>query len=813
MKKTFIVLSLVTAFLISAATLSGAAFYIYAKKIDASLDFDALMSSRGLTSVIYKLDENGNEIESVRLHGSENRIWADLDVIPRHVVDAFVSIEDHRFFEHSGVDLKRTIGAALNFFGEDKKSYGGSTITQQLIKNLTGDDSVSVKRKINEIVRSLKLEKTVSKNEILEAYLNTVYLSNGCYGVETASEYLFSKKASELTLAEAASLAAILKYPYKYDPVRRPDDNVSRRNVVLARMFELGKISESEYSVAVSEPLTLNIDKTKSNYKTLSWFEETVIDDVARDISEKFGYDKKTAYDMIYGGGLKILTTENAKIQTALEKIYANESNFPTSGVLTAPQSTAAIVDSHTGALLAIVGARGKKTANRTLNYATRLTRSPGSVIKPLSVYAPALDEGLITWASVFDDVPVTFEQTDDGYTTWPLNNPRVYSGLVNVNHALKTSINTVSVKILRRLGAKNSFDFLRRLGITTLVENRRTSDGKTVSDISDAPMALGAVTDGCTLYQLCGAYTVLSNSGEYRKIHSYTKVYDRNGNILLQNANDGEQIISEESADIMTRMLCNVVTSGTAKGMSVSKSVAVAGKTGTSGADRDRWFIGYSPDFICGVWYGYVDNREIGNYAKNPACTMFDKVMSEVYSIYPELRSNKFKTSDNVVPCLYCLDSGKRPCDVCSLDPRGNRTEIGYFIRGTEPESECDVHIAVDYDAEHGGVVCGLHSANENTKKVALVKNYSRSFPCPVTITDAEYTYRFLSPLDAPSENDSEAYFQSLQKDSEYFGTSGKAQAFNRAAKPSELDPFDNDNADEPEFEDIFARIFGWKR
>ena len=813
MKKTLTALSLVAAFLLSAATLFGAAFFIYAKNIDASLDFDALMSSHGLTSVMYKIDESGNEIESVRLHGSENRIWADLDVIPPHVIDAFVSIEDHRFFEHSGVDLKRTVGAALNFFGSKESSYGGSTITQQLIKNLTDDDSVSVKRKLIEIVRALKLEKNTSKNDILEAYLNTVYLSNGVYGVETAAEYFFSKHISDVTLTEAASLAAILKYPYKYDPVRHPENNAARRDIVLARMYELGKISEEEYRAAVSKPLTLNIDKSKTSYKTLSWFEETVIDDVARDLVEKYGYDKKTANDLIFSGGLKIVTTENEKIQHSLEKIYENERNFPTSGVLTAPQSTAMIVDSHTGALLAIVGARGEKTANRTLNYATRLTRSPGSVVKPLSIYAPALDNGLITWASVFDDVPVTFEKTDDGYTMWPLNNPRVYSGLVNVNHALETSINTVSVKILRLLGAKNSFDFLRRLGITTLVESRRTSDGKYVSDIGDAPLALGAVTNGCTLYQLCGAYTVLSDGGEYQKIHSYTKVYDRNGNVILENTGSGERLISEESADIMTRMLENVVTHGTAKGMNISKNVAVAGKTGTSGADRDRWFIGYTPDFICGVWYGYVDNREIGHYAKNPACTMFDKVMSEVYSIYPERRSNKFKTSDNVVPCIYCCDSGKKPCDVCALDPRGNRTEIGYFVRGTEPQSECDAHVAVDYDAEHGGVVCGIHSAFENTKKVALVKNYSRSFPCPVTITDAEYTYRFLSPLDAPSDSDGEAYYQSLEKDGEYFGTSNTNSAFNRASRFIGSGAPAPNESDNESFEDVIYRLFGLKR
>ncbi|MBO4429014.1 MAG: transglycosylase domain-containing protein [Clostridia bacterium] len=795
------------------AVICGAALYFYAaNKIDADIDYGALVSAKGLTSIIYAKDESGEYVETLRLHGAENRVRIDLENVPDHVRDAFVSIEDHRFYDHKGVDWRRTAGAALSFIDPGRSSYGGSTITQQLVKNLTGDDGFTVKRKLIEIMRALKLERSLSKSEILEAYLNTVYLSNGCYGIETASEYFFSKSAADLTLSEAASLAAILKYPYKYDPVKFPSNNVERRNTVLKRMLELGKISDAEYAAAIAEPLTLNVAQRASETRRLSWYEETVIDEVVRDLCEKYGCDKKTAAGIVYSGGLRIYTAENKKIQSALEKTYENEKNFPTSGILTPPESAAVIIDAHTGALLAIVGARGEKISDRTLNYATRLTRSPGSVIKPISVYAPAIDRDLITWSTVFDDVPVSFTETDNGFTMWPQNNPRVYSGLTNVAHALSSSINTVSVRILRKLGLENSFSFLKALSITTLVEGRQTESGARVSDVAEAPLALGALTDGCTLYQITGAYTMFATGGVHIKPYSYTEVYDSDGNLILQNEGAGVRMISEDSADIMTRMLENVVSSGTAKGMNISKNIAVAGKTGTSHADVDRWFIGYTPDYVCGVWYGYVDARSIGYYKTNPACDIFDTVMTAVYEETPELQKNGFTRSDNVVKCLYCRDSGMLASHDCTCDPRGNRIELGYFKKGTEPQSHCETHVCVNYDAAGGGVVSDMILFDEkNVKKTALVKNYSRSFPCRVYVADAEYTYRYLSPFTDPSENENEAYFQSLEEDGQYFGLSKTEKAFNRASKYYYGD-FPEKETDDI-YEDVLSRVFGRKK
>lgn len=781
-KRTAIAAALTILCVVLALSSGFAVIYAYiSKNVDASLDFESLMSAKGLTSTIVYLDENGRERELVQLHGAENRIWTDIENVPDHVIDAFISIEDHRFFEHDGIDFKRTVGAVLNFAGNGG-GFGGSTITQQLIKNLTGDDQNTIKRKIREILRAKELEKNVSKKDILEAYLNTVYLSNGCYGIKTAAEYFFSKDVSELSLPEGAALAAILKYPYKYDPIRNPEQNTQRRNTVLLRMYELGKISEDEYSSAISKPLELNTVKEKNATRNLSWFEETAIDEVADALCEKYKCDKKTAIKKIYSGGLKIVSTIKPDIQSALEKVYENEKNFPASGVLTPPESASVVIDPRTGALLAVVGSRGEKKSDRIMNYATQLTRSPGSVLKPLSVYAPALDKDIITWASVYDDVPVFFEQTDDGFTAWPKNNPRVYSGLTNVNHSIEKSINTVAVKVLRDLGTRESYEFLKKLGIRTLTDGTKSKDGKWLSDISEAPLALGATTNGCTLYQIAGAYTMLATDGTFRKPHCFTKVYDDKGELILENETGGERMISAESADIMTRMLENVVKNGTAKGMIISQNVSVAGKTGTSNSNTDRWFIGYTPDYICGVWYGYIDARDIGNFSKNPACTVFDSVMSEIYKLTPELLSNEFKKSKNVVSCLYCRDSGCLADADCILDPRGSRIELGYFKKGTEPQSHCDAHVCVEYD---DGVICD-GAFHFDSKKVALVKNYTRSFPCPVTVEDAQYTYRYLSPLYPPNTSADGAYFDSLAADGEYFGCSGVPKAFNRSKNQS---------------------------
>ena len=784
-----VILAIVLVFVFSAMILASS-FLLYATEgIDAELDLDMLVANQGRTTKLYYYDGEGKaiELENERIHGAENRIWVPLDEIPEDVKNAFIAIEDHRFYEHDGVDFRRTGGAVLNFLKGGGGGYGGSTITQQLIKNLTGDNQATIKRKLTEIMRALDLEKEISKDTILELYLNTIYLAEGCYGLETAAELYFGKTASELSLVEGATLAAIIQYPTRYDPIQNPKYNRERRDTILWRMHELGLLSEEEYEEAIQTETELHLGKRKENEKKFSWFTEVVIEDVIRDLSEAYHLSKTAASRMLYNGGLSIYITMDAKMQRAVEEYYENVNLFPKSDEGVRATSSAVLIDPKNGHLLAVAGDVGEKTSDRIFNLATQMLRSPGSVIKPISVYTPALDRDLITWASVFDDVPVTFTKSGGGYSAWPKNNPRIYSGLTTVNSAIMNSTNTVAVRVLKQLGETASFRFLKSLGITTLVDYEKRADGKSFSDIAPAPLALGATTRGVSVREMTGAYTMLANGeGIHHDVISYTEVYDKDGNRILFHDDTGERRIGADTADIMTKMLSNVVHYGTASDLTLSRSVPVAGKTGTSNANTDRWFIGYTPELLCGIWYGHKDARDIGTHKKNPAVTIFDGLMSRLYArgASEKLALNKkseFRTSDNVVSALYCKDSGKSPAYACSHDLRGHRVVLGYFKKGTEPKKACDEHILVDYDRETGAIAsekCHL----EGRVRAALVKNYSRSFPCQIYVTDAQYMYRHLPFGALPSADPSEAFFQNYYETvGVYIGVSGVDKARNR--------------------------------
>ena len=767
----------------------SSAFVIYAVKgVDAELDMEMLVSDQGRTTKLYYSDAGGNavELEDQRLIGSENRIWIPLEQIPIEVQNAFIAIEDHRFFEHKGMDLRRTAGAVLGFFSGGAKHYGGSTITQQLIKNLTGDNSVTPKRKLTEIMRALKLEKTMTKEAILELYLNTVYLAEGCYGLETAAETYFGKSASELTAAEGATLAAVIQYPTKYDPIKNPEYNRERRDTILWRMHELGLLGDSAYRESIAAPTALRLGAAAETEVKKSWFTEVVIEDVIADLSAKYGLSRTAASSMLYNGGLSVYTTMDKKMQEAAEQYYEDIENFPKSEEGARANSAAVLIDPRSGRLLAVVGDVGEKKSDRIFNLATQMLRSPGSVIKPITVYAPAMEKDLITWASVYDDVPVTFTRQGRGYSLWPKNNPRVYAGLTTVNAALCKSTNTVAVRILQELGVQTSFGYAKRLGLSHLIERETGENGKTLSDIALAPLALGAVTRGVSVREMTGAYSALADGGVYHETISYTSVYDKDGKLLLSHDGEGERVFSEDTADLMTRLLQNVVSHGTATDVSLQKVLPVAGKTGTSNANTDRWFIGYTPDLLCGVWYGYKDARDIGTHKKNPAVLVFDGLMTKIYAKNSAEtvsldKSRTFAHSDNVVRCLYCKDSGELPTSACSHDLRGHRLEYGYFKKGTEPNARCETHILVDYDGQTHAVAAE-HCPSENIIRVSLLKYYNRSFPCEINVTDAQYIYRHLPYGAEPALNENEAFFQNFyESNGNFIGACGGKRAGNR--------------------------------
>ncbi len=788
----FAALSLLLVIVFSAVIL-GSSLLVYATKgIDAELDLDMLAANQERTTKLYYYDASGNavELEAERLHGTENRIWIPLSSIPEDVKNAFIAIEDHRFYEHKGVDVKRTAGAILSFFSSDG-SYGGSTITQQLIKNLTGDDQATVKRKLTEIMRALELEKKTDKETILELYLNTVYLSQGCYGLETASETYFGKSASELTLTEGAALAAIIQYPSRYDPIRHPEYNAERRNTILWRMHELGMLTDAVYEEALQTPTVLRTGERQKEEGRLSWFTEAVIEDVIADLSAAYRLSRTAASHMLYNGGLSIYTTMDAAMQDAVEEYYAVLDHVPRSREGVRASSAAVVVNPKNGHLLAVAGDVGEKTSDRILNLATQMYRSPGSVIKPVSVYAPALEKDLITWATVFDDVPVTFTENAGSYVGWPKNNPRIYSGLTTVNAALMKSTNTVAVRVLKKLGVNTSYRFLRSLGMTTLVDGEKGIDGKLLSDIAEAPLALGALTRGASVREMTGAYTMLANGGIHHDVITYTEVRDKDGKLLLSHTEEGERMLGEDTADIMTRMLENVVKYGTASELTLSRSVPVAGKTGTSNANTDRWFIGYTPELLCGVWYGHRDAQDIGTHKKNPAVLIYDGLVSRLYTRHSsdKLALDKTKTfprSTNVRSALYCKDSGDAPSSACSHDLRGGRVAVGYFKKGTEPKSACDDHILLDYDRTSGALASEKCPASDRIR-VAFVKNYSRAFPCRVYVTDAQYMYRHLPFGAVPSSDPTEAFFQDYYENGSYIGLSGVEKAHNRSCTEHE--------------------------
>ena len=819
--KTFLLYSLLTA--LFTVLFCAAALFSYIKfGIDPSLDVDMLFSEKGLTTKLYCTDAEGNvtELADQRLSGGENRIWIDGGDIPDHVKKAFIAIEDHRFYDHGGVDFVRTGGAVLHFFSPSG-NYGGSTITQQLIKNLTGDSSPTVKRKLTEIVRAVELEKHKSKDEILTLYLNTVYLSQGCYGIEAASNRYFGKPASELSLSEGAALASIIQYPTKYDPIQNYENNDARRRTVLFRMHELGMIEDGEYSSALDDVIVLDVSK-KAVKATNSWFTDCVISDVIAAICDKYGVTKATASGMVYGGGLSVYTTMSPEIQRIAEEVYAGGDAFPDAAGIEIPESAAVVIDPDTGAILALVGGRGEKRSDRIYNLATDMLRSPGSAIKPVSVYAPALDRGLITWASVFDDVPLVFTDTGDGYSLWPKNNPAVYSGLTTVARAVEISTNTVAVSVLRKLGTDASFDFLRGVGITTVRESYVTPSGKVLTDKAEAPLALGGLSLGVSLRELSAAYTIMYG-GKFRAARSFYAVYDKNGELIIDNGIRESYAVSPDTADIMMRMLEKVTSTGTAKGMELKSLTEVAGKTGTTNANCDKWFIGCTPGFICGVWYGYPEPQDMGTSSVNPSVRIFDRLMCRVYR-ETETEKKTFSHSENVIEAEYCRDSGELPGEACALDPRGCRTERGWFLKGTEPKIACSRHVRVKYDEAGHGIATELCERCEAPKEkrlfpkspflsliekltgeeyedeaeedegyvqssvvyTALLKIPDRSFPCEVTVADAQYVYRPLPYGTAPESDPRRPFFYTALPPESFIGISSTrdGKQYNRSCE-----------------------------
>lgn len=765
----------------------GVFFYLsenFERSIDMSL-FEA--SARGGATKIYYYEMEdrrtrvGEPIELVneRLEGN-NCIYVNYWAVPQDLIDAFVAIEDKRFWKHSGVDWKRTASAVLNYFKNDGASFGGSTITQQLIKNITGNRQYSKERKIQEIIWAQELETRLSKNEILELYLNIINLSHGCTGVQAAANYYFSKDVSELSLLECAAIAAITNNPSYYDPINKPDNNAKRRNLILDQMLEQEYISREEYDAAYNATLILDTSWADSAKQVNSWYTDMVVEDVINDLCEQYGYSSSAASVFIYSGGLRIYTAMDREVQEIVEKYYNKIENFPSGADENAFQSSMIVIDPQTGDVLGVAGAVGNKVANRIQNYATQTVRPSGSVIKPVSVYAPAMDRGLITSASVFDDVPVEFNLKNGKYVPWPQNSPAVYRGLTNIGDAIKDSVNTVSVRVLDKVGIDAAFDLLyEKLGMKSLISESTLVGGGTITDRGIASLALGQQNYGVTVREMTGAYTALANHGVYSRPISYYKVTDSLGNVLLSNENLQERVFEAETADIMTLMLRNVVSSGTAKAITLDDRVQVAGKTGTTQDNCDKWFIGYTPQYIGGVWCGYEYPKSLDGIDGNPCLDIWDDVMLAIYQKKASEYVRSFELSDRIVKVKVCADSGKRITEACRRDARGDRGVWGFFKSGTEPKGYCGCHVMVNYNVVTGGVACPL-CPEENVEMVGMI-HVMRDFPVQVYVTDAQYVWRSLPDNKPMSVDETLPFFANALPWGKYCGISRSKIQFNR--------------------------------
>lgn len=685
-KKTFAVigttlLSLVLIALIVGSILAAALTvyvlqFVQNTKIDINLDNLDEESS----SFIYAYDDNGGLVEMKRLSRDKDRIPVSLDEIPQYVQDAFVYTEDASFYEHSGVDWKRTFFAFANELTHQLlgRKQGGSTITQQLIKNVSGDDAPNWDRKMREIIRAGQMEQYCTKSKILEAYLNYVGFGGRTYGIEAASLKYFGKSAKELTVAEGACLAGIPQSPNYNNPWKDEERCLERQKLVLHNMLNYGAISENEYNEAINTEVKFRSQGDVDNSYTANsngiqnWFVDTVIEDVIHDFMDLYGIERDEAGDRLYNGGYKVYTTCDAEMQLEIEKKYQDYTTF-SSEVLNEPPFSAFIVMDYEGNILAITGNVGEKAVDNGWNYATTNIH-PGSCIKPLSVYGYALEHNLINYSSIFIDSPIEIEDENDPMSTrkWPNNNNGIWSEQnVFVYQALERSLNTVPAQLAQLIGPGELVTFLQnKFQISTL----------NVNDANLAPMAVGALTEGLTLRELVASYQVFGNLGKYYEPTTYYYVEGPNGERVLDHAYTPIQSIGEDTAYIMNKMMQVVVDGANGTGRAAKlNNMPLAGKTGTTQNYADILFVGCTPNYVSGVWYGYGNTRSTENTYYSSA-----QVWKNVFGdIAEEGILTEFPKCDDVVEYYYCSETGLAANGNCKIGG------VGYY-KSSNPPATC---------------------------------------------------------------------------------------------------------------------------
>ena len=616
------------------------------------------------------VDTNGNEIAKLGC-GRKNQKVSILNV-PDNLKNAYVAIEDQRFYSHSGIDVKRTGGAILSYVKHlGKSSFGGSTITQQLVKNLTGNSSDKITRKVSEWWKAWLLETELSKDEILEAYFNIIYVGPNMYGVETASQYYFSKTSSELTLEECAFLAGINNAPSAYNPFGEKDNTekiTKRTKTVLNKMLELNYINEESYNTAIN-----NIDKgldfkkgtINAESAVYSYHTDALISEVTGDISKKYNISETFATNYLYMAGLTIYSTQDSNIQDKTEKEFEKTKYSLQSkkdGKMS--QAAMAIIDHKTGYVVGCVGGLGEKTEVRPLNRATQSIRQTGSSIKPLSVLIPAIDQKIITGASIYDDTERDFEK---GYHPTDYNKSL---GKITVRRAVESSQNIPFVEIMEKLRPHNSIKYLEKMGITTLTE-----------EDENLVLALGGLQKGISPLEMAGAYAMIANDGVYIEPTFFTNINNRAGETIIKTSQEKKRVVNADVAYIVKELLTQPVvgSKGTATYCKIP-GMDVSAKTGTTDENYDRWLCGFTPYYTAATWYGFDENESIESNMKNPAGLLWSSVMTTIHS---ELKSATYERPSSVYSYTICEDTGKRATKLCK------NTYTEYFLETTIPE-EC---------------------------------------------------------------------------------------------------------------------------
>ena len=734
----------------------------------------------GYATFLY--DDAGNQIRKLAAPNS-NRLPVTLDQIPVDLQHAVVAIEDERFYEHNGIDVKGILRAGMKAITTGDFSEGASTITQQLLKNnvFTNWTSESTQferftRKFQEQYLAVQVEKKTDKDTILENYLNTINLGAGSYGVQAAARQYFDKDVWDLNLSECATLAGITQNPTKFNPIINPESNQKRRKEVLQHMLDQNYITQDQYDEALADDVYSRIqaaqEKNSSTENTVyTYFEDELTDQIINDLMNIKGYTKTQATNLLYSGGLKVYTTQDSTIQNILDEEYSDPSNYPDTvqyeldyaltvtdpdgnqvnyskemlqlyfqnedpgfdllfdspeegqtyvdrykesiladgskvvaervNFAPQPQSSMSVIDQHTGYVKALIGGRGEKTASLTLNRATDTTRQPGSTFKIVSTYAPALNEKGMTLATTFEDEP--YEYPDGS----PVNNAtRSYNGTTTIRTAIQNSINVVAVKCFEEVTPDLGLKYLDNFGFTTLAHGTEADTDANGIVWSDANLAtaLGGITNGVTNVELCASYAAIANGGNYIKPIYYTKILDHNGNVLIENTSAERSVIKESTAYLLTSAMEDVVKKGTGTACQLD-NMAVAGKTGTTEAYNDLWFVGYTPYYTCAVWSGYDNNEKLPDYARNFHKNLWKKVMTRIHEGLP---SKEFEKPASVEKLSVCEETGLLPRAGCPVI-----TE--YFDVGTMPTEYCDQHF---YDESYDEYDYNYDNSDESSSQ-----------------------------------------------------------------------------------------------